>query len=109
MKQKLKRIIHFITNPKLILCLVIAWLITNGWSYVLFVVGTYFEINWMIGLSGAYLALLWLPVSPEKLMTLAIAVALLNHMFPDDTRTLAVLKHMKDKAKDAVKNRKEKN
>ena len=109
MKQKLKSIIHFITNPRLLFCLAVAWLITNGWSYVLFAVGTYFEINWMVGLSGAYLAFLWLPVSPEKIVTLAIAIALLNYLFPDDKRTLAVLKQMRDKVKESVKNRKGKN
>ena len=109
MKQKLKSIIHFITNPKLLFCLAVAWLITNGWSYILFAVGTCFEIKWMIGLSGAYLAFLWLPVSPEKFVTLAIAIALLNYLFPDDKRTLAVLKQMRDKTKEAVSKRKGKN
>ena len=106
MKEKIIKTVHFITNPKLIFCLAVAWLITNGWSYILFVLGTCFEINWMVGLSGAYLAFLWLPVSPEKIVTLAIAIALLNHLFPDDKRTLAVLKQMRDKAKNAIKNRK---
>ena len=33
MKDKLKKVIRFITNPRLLLCVAIAWLITNGWSY----------------------------------------------------------------------------
>ena len=39
MKNKLKKILQFILNPRLLLCVLIAWIITNGWSYVLFGIG----------------------------------------------------------------------
>lgn len=67
MKSKLKKIIQFITNPRLLLCIAIAWLITNGWSYIMLGIGTYLGIGWMTAVAGAYLAFLWLPISPEKL------------------------------------------
>lgn len=108
MKQILKKILLFITNPKLLLCVLLAWMITNGWSYVLMGLGVYFENEWMMSVAGAYLAFLWLPVSPEKLVTLAIAIALLRFLFPNDQKTLAVLKNLYQKAKNAVKSRKEK-
>ncbi len=108
MKQKLKKILLFISNPRLLLCIAIAWMITNGWSYVLFGMGTFFGIPWMIAVSGAYLAFLWFPFSPEKLATLAIALALLRWLFPKDQKTLAVLYEMLEKAKAAVLRRKEK-
>ena len=66
LKQKIKKIIQFILNPHFLLCFGIAWLITNGWSYVLLAVGTIFGIGWMTAVAGAYLAFLWLPISPEK-------------------------------------------
>lgn len=71
----------------------------------MFAIGTYFEIGWMIGIAGAYLAFLWLPVSPEKLVTLALALGLLRWLFPNDQKTLAVLKDLYAKAKAAVKNK----
>lgn len=108
MKHKLKKIVQFILNPRLLLCLLIAWIITNGWSYVLFGIGTYFKIEWMIAVGGAYLAFLWLPVSPEKVITITIAMALLRWLFPDDEKTLAVLRELYDKAKKAIRSRKEK-
>ena len=92
MKDKLKKVIRFITNPRLLLCVAIAWLITNGWSYILFGVGSYFSIHWMTAVAGAYIAFLWLPISPEKIVTFAIAIALLRLLFPNDQKTLAVLK-----------------
>ncbi len=102
MKSKLKAILNFIANPRLLLCLLIAWFITNGWSYVLFIVGTYCKISWMTAVAGAYLAFLWLPISPEKLATCAIALALLRFLFPNDRQTLAVLKQLYAKAKNAI-------
>ena len=102
LKKNLKKALQFFTNPHLIICFMIGWLITNGWSYILFGLGTYLEINWMVAVAGAYLAFLWLPISPEKLVTFAIAIALLRWLFPNDQKTLAVLKDWYTKAKDAV-------
>ena len=62
----------------------------------------------MIALGGGYMAFLWLPISPEKVVTVAIAIWLLKVLFPTDTRTLAVLVEMKEKIKAAVKKRKNK-
>ena len=94
MKEKIKSVIRFIANPRLLLCLGIAWMITNGWSYVLLALGTLFQSSWMLAVSGSYLAFLWLPISPEKLVTLAIAIVLLRFLFPKDEQTLGKLKEL---------------
>ena len=75
-KNKLKTFLQFILNPRLLLCLGIACLITNGWSYILFGFGTYYQIPWMVAVASAYLTFLWLPISPEKIFTAAIALTL---------------------------------
>ena len=110
MKEKLKtitkKVILFITNPRLLLCIGIAWMITNGWSYVLLAVGTYFQIGWMVAVASAYLAILWLPISPEKILTAAIAIGLLRWLFPKDQKTLAVLSDLYHKAKAALRRKK---
>lgn len=93
-KEILKKIIFFIINPRFLFCFGIAWIITNGWSYAMFTIGMFFDIGWMIALSSAYLAFLWLPVSPEKLVTIAIAMFLLKWLFPNDEKTLGRLKEM---------------
>lgn len=108
MKEKIKKVLRFLLNPRLLVCLLVAWIITNGWSYIMFALGTYFQIGWMIAVSGAYLAFLWLPISPEKIATVAIAIALLRFLFPKDEKTLAVLRDMYRKAKAAIKRRKDK-
>ena len=56
--------------------------------------------------AGAYLTFLWLPISPEKIVTLAIALGLLQWLFPNDQKTLAVLKDLYDKAKRTIRRKK---
>ena len=106
-KQLLKKAVYFILNPRLLLCFGIAWMITNGWSYVMLAVGTWLGIPWMIAVASAYLTILWLP-SPEKILTCAIAIVLLRLIFPKDKHTLGVLQDMRRAAMDAFKNRKSK-
>ena len=103
----LKGAVKFILNPRLLLCFGIAWMITNGWSYVMLAVGTWLGIGWMIAVASAYLTILWLP-SPEKILTCAIAIILLRLLFPKDRYTLGVLREMRDSAINAFKNRKSK-
>lgn len=81
------------------MCFFLAWMITNGWSYILFAVGTLYRIEWMLAVSGAYLTFLWLPISPEKIVTVFIAVFLLKKFFPRDEKTLGVLKEIRNKYK----------
>ena len=107
LKAWLKKAVQFILNPRLLLCFGIGWMITNGWSYVLMGLGTWLDIPWMIGVSGAYLAFLWFPFSPEKLATVAIALFLLRRLFPNDQKTLAVLIEIKEKVRAAAKKRKQ--
>lgn len=108
LKSWLIKAAQFILNPRLLLCFGIGWMITNGWSYILFGLGTWLGVEWMIAVSGAYLAILWFPFSPEKLITVAIAIFFLRRLFPNDQKTLAVLIDMKNKVKQAVKSHKEK-
>lgn len=93
-KRTLRGVVRFMANPRFLLCIGLAWFITNGWSYVMLAVGVYFQIEWMIAVSAAYLAFLWLPVSPEKIVTLLIAMTLLRLLFPNDQQTLGVLKEL---------------
>ena len=108
MKRKIKKIVAFILNPRLILCFGTAWFITNGWSYVMLGVGTFFGINWMTAVAAGYLTFLWLPISPEKIVTFAIAIGLLRLFFPNDTATLAVLKRGSERVMEKIRERRKK-
>lgn len=89
--KQLKKWLMVILNPRLLLCLFIAWMITNGWSYVLTAVGTLLEIPWMVVTGGAYMSLLWVPFTPEKILTVIIALSLMRLIFPNDKKTIGVL------------------
>lgn len=111
MKTKIKGFfktaVQFILNPRLLLCFGIGWMITNGWSYILLGLGTWLKSEWMIGIASAYLAFLWLPVSPEKLLTIAIAIMLLRRLFPNDKKTLGILKDTYAQVKQAFRLKKQ--
>ena len=106
-RNKIKKIFWFFANPRLLFCLGLAWLITNGWSYLLLGLGILLDVTWMQTVASAYLALLWIPFTPEKIITCAIAIALLRWWFPQDEKTLAVLRRWYEKAKGAVRRRRE--
>ena len=98
LRPKLKKTASFLFNWHFMLCFGLGWMITNGWSYLCFAFGTIWHIDWLRRVATAYLALLWLPFTPEKIITAAIAILLLKAIFPNDTRTLAVLHELRLKA-----------
>lgn len=98
-KGWLKTAFEFCLNPRFLLCFGLAWLITNGWSYIMVGLGTYFGVPWMIAVGGAYAAALWVPFTPEKIITVIIAIALLRLLFPNDQKTLKKLINLKNSAK----------
>ena len=102
-KYWIKSTIAFILNPRLLLCFGIAWLITNGWAYIALGFSTWLGINWLATISGAYLTFLWIPVTPEKILTIIIAIFLLKLLFPNDKKTLKKLQRMKEKVKETTK------
>lgn len=91
-KDEIKSWTRFLLNPRLLVCFLIAWMITNGWSYVLFGLGLFLKIDWMYMVGGAYMSLLWLPFTPEKLITVLIAIGLMRFLYPKDQRTLGFLR-----------------
>ena len=107
-KNRIKKIFWFFANPRLLLCLGLAWLITNGWSYILLGLGIILDITWMQTVASAYLALLWIPFTPEKILTAIIEMFFLKILFPKDQKTLGLLKDMFVKVKEKQKEKKRK-
>lgn len=92
LREMARRWARFLLNPRLLLCLAIAWMITNGWSYVMFGLGMLLKIHWMRVVGGAYMSFLWLPFTPEKLVTVLLAIGIMRLLYPRDRRTLSVLR-----------------
>ena len=108
LKSKIKKIFWFFANPRLLLCLGLAWIITNGWSYIMLGLGILFDITWMQAVASAYLTFLWIPVTPEKILTVMIAIFFLKRFFPKDEKTLGILRDAFEKVKTKHKEYKKK-
>lgn len=102
-KYWVKTVFEFILNPRLLLCLGLAWIITNGWAYITVAIAAWLDIKWLAAVAGGYLTALWIPLTPEKIITVIIAIFLLKLLFPKDKKTLEKLHDMKQKIKDTSK------
>lgn len=83
---------NFLLNPHLVICFALGWIITNGWAYVALGIGTYYDYKWLIAISATYLAILWSPLCAEGILTFIIAIFLLQKIFPNDEKTLKIIK-----------------
>ena len=97
MKEKLKVLGRFLLNPHFLICFGIAWMITNGWSYIALALGMACRWDWLTGIAGTYLAMLWFPGTPEKILTVLIALWLLRKLYPDDAETHRMLEALRPK------------
>lgn len=98
-----QKCLRLIFNPHMLLCLFAAWMITNGWSYVFVALGVWLKVNWLLSVGTAYVSLLWIPFTPEKLATVAIAMLLMKIFFPKDERTLGVLHEWRQELRTKMK------
>lgn len=98
-KKFLKSACQFLLNPHLLLCFGIAWIITNGWAYIVLGLGLFIKNEWLIGIATGYLTILWIPFTPEKIITVIIAMFLLKLIFPNDKKTLQKLHNLKESIK----------
>ena len=107
-KKWVKIIIEFCLNPHFLLCFGLGWIITNGWAYIATGLGLWLGIDWLVAVGAAYLTALWIPFTPEKIITLIIAIFLLKKIFPNDKKTLERLRKMKESVKAAKKKHRDK-
>lgn len=106
MKEKFSKLLDFLLNPHLLVCIGIAWLITNGWAYVALGIGTYYNMTALMSIAGVYLAILWSPFCVEGILTAVIAIFLLKRLFPEDKQTLKKLEDMCDELREKKRERK---
>lgn len=66
----------------------IAWLITNGWSWLFLAIGPALDLDWMTKIGAAYQIILWMPFTVEKILTFAIGVWLHKLLFKTDPKQL---------------------
>lgn len=84
-KQRIKTLLvktyNFLKDWRTAISFLIAWMITNGWCYLFILFGSIFDIKWLLGIGTGYLAFLWLPCTPEKLITIPLALFIKKKLF----------------------------
>jgi hypothetical protein len=70
-------------NPRFVICFLIAWVITNGWGYLFIILGSCFKNTALLAIGSSYIAFLWVPCTPEKVLTITIALILQKKLFPN--------------------------
>lgn len=101
--QRARPWLRALTNPHLLISFGLAWFLTNGWAYAAALIGRWLDIRWMTYIGAAYMGLLWLPGTPEKLITFPLAIVILRLLFPKDTRTLALIRRKSRRVKEKTK------
>lgn len=96
-KEFLNKLIKLFLNWHFVICFGIAWMITNGWAYVFIILGSSLDISWMFIVGTSYVSFLWMPFTPEKLITIPLAILLLKLFFPKDEKTKKDIENLKEK------------
>ena len=71
----------YVRDWRTFISFLIAWIITNGWCYVFIILGSWLKIKWMKITGWSYLAFLWLPTTPEKLITIPLGFGIKKILF----------------------------
>lgn len=72
---------NYMKDYRTFISFLLAWTITNGWCYVFIILGSTLNIKWMKITGWSYLAFLWLPTTPEKLITIPLGVGIKKILF----------------------------
>lgn len=80
-RDTIKKLLQYFIDWRTSVSFILAWMITNGWSYVFVLLGTILNITWMKVVGGSYLAFLWFPGTPEKLITIPLSIKIKNILF----------------------------
>lgn len=85
-------------NWRFLISFGLAWLITNGIWYIFAFIPMRLP-DWLVWFSRSYIAFLYLPITPEKLITIPMAIFFQTQLFKSDTKTKKQLDEMYSQAK----------
>ena len=71
---KIKTYISPFLNWRILLIYLPIWFIMSGWTYLFIYLGTRYKIAWMLASGTFWATILWLPITPEKLITIPITL-----------------------------------
>jgi len=86
------------TNWRFLISFGLAWIVTNGMWYVFAFIPMRLP-DWLVWFSRSYIAFLYIPITPEKLITIPFAIYILTRLFKNHPKTRKQLDDMYDQAK----------
>lgn len=81
-----KNFLKLLINWKFLLSFGIAWMLFNGIWYAGLGVGIAYNITWLKTVCGAYVAILYMPWTAEKLITVPLGIVFAKWFFPKDLK-----------------------
>ena len=78
---KIKTYISPFLNWRILIIYVPIWFIMSGWTYLFIYLGTKYKIGWMLAAGTFWATVLWLPFTPEKLITVPLTLYLYVKLF----------------------------
>ena len=78
---KIKTYISPFLNWRILIIYVPIWFIMSGWTYLFIFLGTRHHVGWMLAAGTCWATVLWLPFTPEKLITVPLTLYLYVRLF----------------------------
>ena len=78
---KIKTYISPFLNWRILVIYVPIWFIMSGWTYLFIFLGTKYHVGWMLAAGTFWATVLWLPFTPEKLITIPLTLYLYVKLF----------------------------
>ena len=72
--NKIKTYISPFLNWRILIIYVPIWFIMSGWTYLFIFLGTKYSVGWMLAAGTFWATVLWLPFTPEKLITVPLTL-----------------------------------
>ena len=81
MLKKIKTYIAPFLNWRILVIYVPIWFIMSGWTYLFIFLGTKYRVGWMLAAGTFWATVLWLPFTPEKLITVPLTILVYVKLF----------------------------
>jgi hypothetical protein len=88
---------------RILICYLPFWFIASGWTYIALAIGN----AWWKTIAGVWLAWMWMPWCPEKLITIPAAIWLHKKIFPNRATTELDEILKEERASVSVRNKKD--
>ena len=79
--KKIKTYIAPFLNWRILIIYLPIWFLMSGWTYLFIYLGTKHGVGWMLAAGTFWATILWLPFTPEKLITIPLTLYLYVKLF----------------------------